>query len=386
MQPFTFHVVALPHTQTTKQYNACAYTQKVIKFCAMMKSLGHKVYLYASEENEAPCDELIQIVSQAEQRQWFGEYDFTKQFFAIDWDVNKPHWQLPNQRAVKEITARAQAKDFVCLIGGVCQKSIADGLPKLMSVEFGIGYSGVFSRFKIFESYAWMHYVYGLLGNDNGQAYDAVIPNYFDPKDFTLQTNKDDYFLFIGRFIERKGPHIAAEVTRRLGAKLVMAGQGVEEVDGSRIIGKELTIEGEHIKHMGHATISQRDELMRRAKAVFACTTYIEPFGGTSIEPLFCGTPVITTDWGAFTETIEHGKVGYRTRTLGEALWAAQHLDELLPPEKIREYAVANYSMDRIKNLYQAYFEQLSTLWQDGWYSDWDNGIANLQRYRHLVP
>lgn len=384
MQTFRFHVVALPHTQTTKQYNACAYTQKVIKFCSMMKSLGHEVILYASEENDAPCDELVQIVSKAEQQQWFGDYDFTKQFFSIEWDANKTHWRLPNQRAVKQISARAQPKDFVCLIGGVCQKSIADGLPDMMSVEFGIGYSGVFSRFRVFESYAWMHYVYGLLGDDNGHAYDAVIPNYFDPADFTLQTQKDDYFLFIGRFIRRKGPEIATEVTRQLGAKLVMAGQGVQRIEGNKIIGDELSIEGSHIKHMGHANIAQRDQLMRRAKAVFACTTYVEPFGGTSIEPLFCGTPVITTDWGAFTETIEHGKVGYRSRTLGEALWAAQNLDKLLPAEQIRQYAVDNFSMDRVKNLYQAYFEQLYTLWNDGWYSSWNHGVAELQRYQRF--
>ena len=68
---FRFHVIALPHTQTTTEYTACAYTQKVIKFCKMMKSLGHEVFLYASEENEAPCDELITIVSKKEQRKWW---------------------------------------------------------------------------------------------------------------------------------------------------------------------------------------------------------------------------------------------------------------------------------------------------------------------------
>lgn len=59
----TFHVVSLPHTQTTMEYEACAYTSKTRKFCNMMKSLGHKVYLYASEENEANVDELITITT-----------------------------------------------------------------------------------------------------------------------------------------------------------------------------------------------------------------------------------------------------------------------------------------------------------------------------------
>ena len=128
---FRFHVVSLPHTQTTSEFNACAYTMKVVKFCRMMKSLGHEVFLYASEDNEAPCDELITIVSKEEQANWFGEYDFTQSMFKIDWDQALPYWQIPNARAVKAIQERAEPRDFICLIGGVCQKQIADGLPDM---------------------------------------------------------------------------------------------------------------------------------------------------------------------------------------------------------------------------------------------------------------
>jgi glycosyltransferase involved in cell wall biosynthesis len=184
--------------------------------------------------------------------------------------------------------------------------------------------------------------------------------------------------------IERKGPEIAAEITRQIGSKLVMVGQGVDKIEGNKIISKEITVEGDHIIHMGHADISMRGELMSRAKAVFVCSTYLEPFGGTSIEPLFCGTPVITTDWGAFPENIPHGIVGYRTRTLGEAIWATKNLDKL-NPEVIRKYAIDNFSMDRIKYLYQAYFEQLDTLWGKGWYSEWDKGVSEYNRYTRYL-
>lgn len=385
---FRFHVVALPHTQTTKEYTACAYTMKVMKFCRMMKSLGHEVYLYASEENEAPCDELITIVTKREQTKWFGEYDFKQQLFNIEWNETLPHWTIPNKRAIKEIRSRAQERDFVCLIGGTCQQQIAEGLPDLMSVEYGIGYYGVFSKFRVFESYAQMHYVQGMQKDDNGHFFDSVIPNYFDPEEFTFREKKDDFYLFMGRLIPRKGPEMAVEVTKRIGAKLVLAGQGVKKIEGNKIYGEEgMIIEGEHIKHMGHANIAQRAELMSRAKAVFVCTYYLEPFGGVSIEPMFCGTPVITTDWGAFPENIIHGSVGYRARTLGEAVWAAQNLGKLKSPAKIREYAMKNFSLERVKYLYQAYFEQLYTLWdENGWYSDWHTGVSKYKRYSRFLP
>ena len=385
---FRFHVISLPHTQTTTEYTACAYTQKVIKFCRMMKSLGHEVYLYASEDNESPCDELITIVTKKEQHKWFKGYDFKLQLpNALIWEPSLPYWSIPNSRAVAEIKARAKPKDFVCLIGGDCQKQIADGLPDLMSVEYGVGYRGVFSPYKVFESYAHMHWVYGLSGGDTGYSFDCVIPNYFDPADFPYKTKKDNFFLFLGRLVERKGLELAVETTRQIGAKLVLAGQGVKKIEGNKIIADEITVEGNHIKHMGHANPKQRGELMSRAKAVFVPTTYLEPFGGVAIEAMLCGTPVIATDWGAFPENIIHGQVGYRARTLGEAIWAAKNLDKLKPARAIRQYAVDNFSLDRVKYLYQAYFEQLYTLWEEnGWYSNWHRGVSKYSRYTKYYP
>ncbi len=384
---FRFHVISLPHTQTTSEYVACAYTQKVIKFCRMMKSLGHEVYLYASEENEAPCDELITIVTKKEQRKWFGDNDFKQHFFNIEWNETKPFWTIPNGRAVKEIKKRAKSRDFVCIIAGICQKQISDGVPELKSVEYGIGYYGVYTPFRVYESYAQMNFVQGTLHDDNGRFFDTVIPNYFDPKDFPFRTKKDDYYLFVGRMIARKGVDMAAEVTRRIGAKLVLVGQGVEKIEGNKIISKEVTLQGDHLLHLGYADIKKRGELMSRAKAVFACSYYIEPFGGASIEPMFCGTPVITTDWGAFPENIIHGEVGYRTRTLGEAIWATQNLDKLKSARAIRKYAIDNFSLERVKYLYQAYFEQIYTLWdENGWYSPWHKGVSKYKRYNKFYP
>ena len=385
MQKMTFHVVSLPHTQTTKEYNSCAYTEKVRKFCTMMKSLGHTVYLYASEENEANVDELITVASKADQQKWFGNNDFHTKFFNITWGPEEEHWVTMNSRTVQEINKRKSKKDFICLIGGVCQKQIADAFPDMMSVEFGIGYRGVFSNYKVFESYAWSQFCYGINNNDNGSFYDTVIPNYFDPDDFPFSAEKDDYYLFMGRMIERKGANIAAEITERLGAKLLLAGQGVNDqfVDNegkTHIVADEITIVGKNIEHVGYADVKKRGELMSRAKAVFVPTTYLEPFGGVSIEAMLCGTPVIATDFGVFPENVIHGKTGYRFRTLGEGVWAANNVDKL-DPKVIRDYAVNNFGLERVKYLYQAYFEQLIELWGDGWYSKLDSGVSKYERY-----
>jgi hypothetical protein len=85
-----------------------------------------------------------------------------------------------------------------------------------MFVEADIGYGGTCAQYGVSESYAWMHTVYGAQSSGDphsidGRLYDAVIPNYCQVDDFPFSADKDDYFLHIGRLIDRKGWHIAQE-------------------------------------------------------------------------------------------------------------------------------------------------------------------------------
>lgn len=315
------HVCALPHTNTVPAYFSCAYTAKVFYFCRMMKDRGHTVYLYGGELNEAPCDKHIVCVSEADRAAHVGDKHFTSASF----DYNLPFWRNFNDKVIEGIKEnRKDSKDFICIIAGYAQKQIADGIPDMMSVEFGVGYGGSFSKFKVFESYAWMHLCYGAArGGDphgvDGNWWDVVIPGYLDPAQFPFSEEKDDYYLFIGRLIDRKGYRIASDVCFDLGKKLVVAGQGEPPLG---------------CEYVGVVGPEERGRLMSRAKAVFVPTIYIEPFGNVNTEAQACGTPVITTDWGAFTETVIDGVTGFRCRTFGEFKRAA------IEAEKLDRYAI----------------------------------------------
>lgn len=348
-----FHVAALPHTHTTTAFLSCAYTAKVINFCRMMKDRGHTVFLYGGEQNEAPCDEHIVCVSEEDRLAHLNGGSFV----AASFDYNLPFWKNTNSKIVAEIQKRAQQQDFICVIGGYAQKQIADALPNMITVEFGVGYGGTFSKYRVFESYAWMHTCYGAatMGKPHdadGQWWDAVIPGYLDPAMFPFKEKKDDYFMFIGRLIDRKGFRIAADVAFDLNTRLVVCGEGEPPVgcDYRGVVGPE-----------------ERGRLLAGAKAVFVPTIYVEPFGNVNIEAQACGTPVITTDWGAFTETVIDGVTGFRCRTFGEFKRAADKVQEL-NPHVIREHAVQRYSLPVIGKKYEEYFERLLTLWDKGWY------------------
>lgn len=347
-----FHLVSLPHTNTTEAFSSCAFTEKVRKFAAMMKGLGHEVILYAGEFNEAPCDEHVVCISEAERRQAMG----TKHYCEASWDPSLPHWVTFNTNTIAGIKARARPRDFICLIGGTSQKCIADAFPGMITVEFGVGHGGSFSQFRVFESYAWMHTVYGAEGRNpsatDGRWFDAVIPGYFEPEKFPFSAEKSDYYCFVGRLIERKGYQIAVDACRAKGAKLLIAGQGTPPDYG---------------EYLGVIGPEERGKLMANAIASFAPTVYIEPFGNVVPEAMSCGTPVITTDWGAFTETNIHGETGFRCRSLNEFI-EAMDACKTLDPYKIRDHALSHYSVDVIAHKYDAYFKRLSTLWGDGWY------------------
>jgi len=168
--------------------------------------------------------------------------------------------------------------------------------------------------------------------------------------------------------ISRKGAHIAAEICKKLGVKLILAGQGVREQKDGKIIADDMILEGD-FKHVGVVGVKERGELMSRALAVFVPTQYIGPFEGVHAEAMLCGTPVITTDWGVFSETVFNGFNGYRTRTFGEMLEACRLVDSL-DYQKIRDYALDKFSMDNVREQYEAYFTRLLDLWGPGWYSE----------------
>lgn len=347
-----FHAVNLPHTETTLNGHAyCAYTGKVRRFADMMTSLGHEVYLYGGEANDADCVENVVCITRSEQAEHFDGIP--------PFDAEHPGWKLFNGRAAAAVKDRAVDGDFLCLIGGIAQASIAKANPTLRTVEYGVGYEGVFSDFRVFESYAWMHTVYGHLysayGAD-GRFYDAVIPNYFDLAEFPQGKGDGDYLFFIGRLIDRKGLAVVRDVADRTGLPLVVAGEGDR---GLVPAGAE---------YVGAVEPAKRAELMGAARATLVPTLYVEPFGGVSVESMLCGTPAITTDWGAFTESVVQGRTGYRCRTLAQFADAVEK-SASLDRDDIRNIAQSRYSTNVVRHQYDAYFNQLAQLQGAGWYS-----------------
>lgn len=368
---YRFHLLGLAHSKTTKDWVLCPMTQLTYKMAQMLTDMGHEVYHYGTEGSNPPCTEQVDVLTEKVQKQAYGDWDPKKQL----WIQNGGDLAYTTFRknAIDEILLRKEPKDILLASIGNWQKEVSEKTG-ILTVEPYVGYIGCFAKFKVFPSYAWMHHLYGMMTKSSkenfatGQWYDAVIPHYFNPDDFEFSDKKEDYFFYVGRFITRKGVHVASQVTERLGAKLVAAGQLLYPDKKEECL-HQLGMDKPHVEYVGTVNREERNKLMARAKAVFVPSLYLEPFGKVVVEALLCGTPVITTDWGAFPEIVKHGEVGYRCRAMDDFTWAANNVDKI-SPKACREYAVKNFSMERIGKAYQEYFMKIHDLFGKGWYAE----------------
>lgn len=368
MRP-TLHLVGLPHTTTTKDITVCAFTTKATKFCRMMEN--DEIILYWGDRNDAPVKEHVVLHTEEERKAWYGDLD-PNILPAVcgNWDWQDESWRTFNTRAIEELKERVEPHDLILLTGGWASHPIAQAFPNHLVAEWAAGYSGWFAPYVCFESYAWKSHCYGTHNLHDGRFYDTVIPNFFDPDEWQVQDGKDDYLVYLGRLIYRKGVSVAADIARYAGMPLYVAGSGAAEVSEGLIVCHDGTrIEGD-VHYVGTVGVEERSALVGRARALLCPTLYIEPFGAVAVEAQLCGTQSIATDWGAFPELIP---AEFRFHTIAEGVQAVERaIENSEKPgwaETLQENALAEWSLDAVRPRYERWFDQLLGLWDGGFYA-----------------
>ena len=127
---------------------------------------------------------------------------------------------------------------------------------------------------------------------------------------------REDFFLYAGRLVPYKRPHVAAAAARQSGTKLIVVGEG-------RMRPSTKAAGGPNVEILGHVDDDTLLDLYRRCRAVVLPGE--EDFGIIPVEAQACGTPVLARGVGGVCDSVLPGVTG----TLYAATDGASEVDAL---------------------------------------------------------
>ncbi len=358
MYKSTLHVIGIPHKVHTLENSHCAFSGKALRFSKMMQMQGYKVIEYANEGSDSTADEKVVILKKTEFNRLVKKS--TGQYPQLH-DIRNDLYIEFNKKLEKKMKPHVKKGDIVCHTFGVASMGIAQAYPDAFHVETGIGYPDCFSSFRIYESYAWWHYHLGKEQRGGGN-YEFVIPNYYDVSEWESSDITGKYLLYFGRVIPEKGLDTVREISLHTNMLVVICGQGEQEYIDS------LLKDRPNLIYRPPVTGLERSELLRNAYAMLMPTVYVEPFGGAGVEGQLCGTPLIASDYGCFSETVQPGINGFRCKTLQQWMDATEAVKDL-DRGIISGLARERYSLETVGQQYDKSFSQILELTGSGWYS-----------------
>lgn len=191
-----------------------------------------------------------------------------------------------------------------------------------------------------------------------GGHFAGVVYNGIDVSSFPFQEQKNDHLLFLGRISMDKGTHLAIEVAKRTGKRLLIAGK-VDPADYNYFLAHVAPhLDGEQIVYVGEADAQRKRELYREASCVLMPILWEEPFGLVMAEAQACGTPVLVFDRGAASEIVRNGETGFVVRTLDEMTESVARVGEI-DPAACRRQVADNFHAPLMARRYVDTYEEI---------------------------
>jgi glycosyltransferase involved in cell wall biosynthesis len=185
----------------------------------------------------------------------------------------------------------------------------------------------------------------------------ATVHNGLEPAAWPFAEKKEPYALFLGRYHEHKGVHLALDAAHEANIPLVLAGKCAEPVEKRYFAEKVVPRLQPQDKVVGVADAKYKRELLVNATCLLFPVQWEEPFGMVMIEAMICGTPVVALRGGAVPEVIVSGTTGWICETpeeLPQAVTAVRDLD----PVACRAHVETHFSADRMAMAYAAAYRR----------------------------
>ncbi len=168
----------------------------------------------------------------------------------------------------------------------------------------------------------------------------------------------DAPLVFLGRIEEIKGPHLAIDIARRSGRRLIIAGN-VPDAHRPWFQTHILPhIDGDRVRYVGPVDDAAKNVLLGEAAAFLMPILWEEPFGIVMAEAMACGTPVLGLRRGSVPEVVEDGVTGFITDT-PEELAASVAKIGILSRASSRARVEALYSEDAVTDGYLQVYDRM---------------------------
>jgi glycosyltransferase involved in cell wall biosynthesis len=186
----------------------------------------------------------------------------------------------------------------------------------------------------------------------------GTVHNAIDVASFPFRDRKDDYILWLGRFCDEKGAHLAVDLAQSCGRRIVLAGK-LNEPQEKEYFAREIAPRlGPGVDYVGEADAAGKRQLLAGARALAFPIQWDEPFGMVMIEAMACGTPVVALRRGSVPEVVAHGVSGIIADRVGE-LPAALAAAEALDPAACRRHVQDNFDLPVMAAGYEQIYRDL---------------------------
>ena len=175
---------------------------------------------------------------------------------------------------------------------------------------------------------------------------------------FNDRSTTDSYLLFLSRMSAEKGPRQAIDVARKLGRRLLLAGNvdaDDEEYFQTQVLPE---VDGELIEYVGEADQRRKRQLLSEAYCLLAPIDWPEPFGLFMVEAMASGTPVIAFNRGSVPEVVVDGETGYVVDTPEQMAAAVQQVDHI-DRSRCRQHVVEKFDAPRMVDDYIAVYQRI---------------------------
>lgn len=383
----TFHILVNPFipTKAGGEHNCDAFNAFAKRLAKALDTLNHVVYFYGTASS--PFSSTTRVIHL--QMMEDGDYDnlsLNRGVYLCHNDdeetKTRKHTLLLKYHNNTKVAVEQNAKrgDFVlyCYTDNpflLANPNLIHVMPNNMGAKY------LFTPYNIFPSTSWAHWMLAehttkypqsqlilknFLGNPELDTWE-IVPPLFEETDFTFnQYKNNNEILYLARIQACKGILTVLDLAYLFPSKtFLIAGDTSDSPPGTVLIqdSNKLVSIPSNVKLLGYQNTEQRAKLLGRVSCLLQPSPYPEPFGFNVIESYLSGTPVITTNFGTFTETVKEGETGFKCRTLKDFENAINAIHTIKPERCYLEGI--RYTSTLLRERYNSAFKTFWTHWNN---------------------